>query len=69
MSKRAIKVTLNDKASDELKEIASELGLSETEVLRKGLLVMGLYAKLKHGEQRGALLLKEGDQTRELLLA
>lgn len=72
-SKRAVKVNLNEKASEELKEIATKLGLSETEVLRKGLTVMGLYANLKQNEkesgQHGALLLQEGDRTRELLLA
>ncbi|MBW4556825.1 MAG: hypothetical protein KME59_12930 [Trichormus sp. ATA11-4-KO1] len=73
MNKRAVKVSLNEKASEDLKEIARELGISETEVLRKGLAVMGLYAKLKENEKQGngtaAILLREGDITRELILA
>ncbi|MFB2772780.1 hypothetical protein ACE1AT_26435 [Pelatocladus sp. BLCC-F211] len=71
--KRSVKVSLNEKASEDLREIATELGISESEVLRKGLAVMGLYAKLKEKEKKSgestALLLKEGDTTRELILA
>lgn len=71
--KRAVKVSLSETASEDLKKVAQELGLSEAEVLRKGLTVMGLYAKLKDKEKKSgestAILLKEGDQTRELILA
>ncbi|UKO96447.1 hypothetical protein [Nostoc sp. UHCC 0870] len=73
MSKRAVKVSLNEKASEDLKTVAEELGISEAEVLRKGLIVMGLYAKLKDKERKSgestAILLREGNITRELLLA
>jgi hypothetical protein len=64
---RAIKVNLSDQASEDLKAVARDLGMTETEILRKGLLVMGLYAKLKK-ENRGALLLQDGETTRELLI-
>jgi hypothetical protein len=73
VSKRAVKVSLNEKASEDLKTVAEELGISEAEVLRKGLIVMGLYAKLKDKERKSgestAILLREGNITRELLLA
>ncbi len=73
MVKRAVKVTLNEKASEDLRKIAKDLGLSEAEILRKGLLFMELYAKLKEKEKQPggestAILLKEGDKTRELLI-
>lgn len=73
MKKRAVKVNLNEKASEDLKKVAKELGVTESEVLRKGLLVMELYAKLKEKEKEtgeiAGILLKEGDTTRELLIA
>lgn len=71
-SKRSVKVALNDKASDDLKKVSQELGISESEVLRKGLIFMGLVAKLKDKEKEtgeaSAILLKEGDKTRELII-
>ena len=42
---RAIKVSLNQKDSEFLKEIANELGISETELIRKGSKLMLLYQK------------------------
>ena len=70
---RSVKISLNEKASRDLEEVSEELGLPASEVLRKGLAVMGLYAKLKQHErvtgQRATLLLREGDETRELLIA
>lgn len=67
MATRALKVNLSEQASEDLKRVARELGLTETEVLRKGLLLMGLYTKLKK-DKKGSLLLREGDETRELLI-
>jgi predicted transcriptional regulator len=58
---------LDEKASQALKSIAKDLGISESEVLRKGLIVMGLYAKLKKEKNKG-LLLKDGENIRELIL-
>jgi len=57
MSSRSLKVNLSEQASKDLKEVARTLSLSEAEVLRKGLLIMGLYAKIR--EQDGALLIRD----------
>lgn len=68
-SKRSVKVNLNESASADLKAISEELGIPETEVLRKGLLLMRLYSELKKKENPGSFLLKDEDGTRELLIA
>lgn len=68
--KRTVKVNLNESASVELRAIAEELGIPETEVLRKGLLLMRLYTDLKRDKENpGSLLLKDEDGVRELVIA
>lgn len=66
---RSVKVNLNESASTDLKTISEDLGIPETEVLRKGLLLMRLYSDLKSKENPGSFLLKDEDGTRELLIA
>lgn len=70
---KSVKVNLNEKATSDLKVVADQLGIPETEVLRKGLALMELYATLKRREQqtgeRSGILLREGAETRELLIA
>jgi hypothetical protein len=65
---RSVKVNLNDKASEDLSRIANELGITETEVLRKGLAVMGVYSKV-HSRGDSALMVKQGDEVREIIIA
>ena len=62
---------MNEVAAEELRRVAEELGIPQAEVLRRGLSVMRMYSELKKGEegQRGALLIREKDETRELILA
>lgn len=64
-----LQFTLNP-AFDDLSEIAAALKLSNEQVLLKALEFMKLYsnlkAKEKQTEQKGAILLQEGDQIREL---
>lgn len=67
MAKRSIRITLNEQASENLRQIADELGISETEVMRRGLNVMSLYASIKK-DKSGALIIEQGDKQRELLL-
>lgn len=67
MSGRSVKVNLSEQASEDLKSVAKELGLSETDVIRKGLLIMGLYSKLRK-DREGSLILKKGNEQRELLI-
>lgn len=66
-SKRSFKFNLTEKGSEDLKKLANELGITETEVLRKGLTLMSLYAKLKK-DNRSGFFLKEGDDMQELLI-
>lgn len=70
---KSVKVNLNEKATTDLRTVSEQLGIPETEVLRKGLALMELYASLKRREQktgeRSGILLREGDETKELLLA
>lgn len=70
---KSVKVNLNEKATSDLKVVAEQLGIPETEVLRKGLALMELYAALKRKEletgERSGILLREGTETRELLIA
>lgn len=66
---KSVKLNLSAKAAADLETIAKELDVSKTEVLRKGLLVMGLYAEMKK-EKKGSLILKNDvDRTeRQLIL-
>ena len=70
---KSVKVNLNEKASSDLEAVADQLGIPATEVLRKGLAIMELYASLKKKEQqtgeRAGILLREGGETKELLIA
>jgi hypothetical protein len=66
---RPVKVNLSDRASDELKRIAQELDVSESEVLRKGLALMKVYADAHKMHSDPKLMLKEGNELRELIIA
>lgn len=69
MTTKSVKLNLNERAADDLDAIAQELGLTKTEVLRKGLLVMGLYAELKKGKKGALVLRNDEDHTeRQLVL-
>ena len=50
MATRQFRVNLSQKDSEYLKEIAKELDLTESEVIRKGLKLMALYAKTETEE-------------------
>lgn len=69
MKPKSVKLNLNEQAADDLDAIAQELGLTKTEVLRKGLLVMGLYAELKKSNKGALVLRNDEDKTeRQLVL-
>jgi len=64
-------VRLNESASAELSEISAELGISETEVLRKGLALMRLHANIAKTERQGekaGLYIQEGEDKLTKLL-
>lgn len=66
---RKFKVSLGVQDSKSLKDIADALGISESEVVRKGLQLMALYQKTKEDETgESALVLKEGEKNRELMI-
>ncbi|ACK67597.1 conserved hypothetical protein [Rippkaea orientalis PCC 8801] len=69
MSKaRSFKVNLNAQASEDLSETAKALGVTESEILRRGLAVMKYYAKSHQQNADSQLLLKEGNRERELIV-
>jgi hypothetical protein len=65
---RSFKVNLNSQASDELKKTAEILGISETEVLRRGLSIMRHYSEAREKDCHNHLILKEGEKERELIV-
>jgi hypothetical protein len=67
MATRQFRVNLSQKDSEYLKEIAKELDLTESEVIRKGLKLMALYAKTET-EEDTQLILQKGNEQRPLLI-
>jgi hypothetical protein len=67
MATRQFRVNLSQKDSEYLKEIAKELDLTESEVIRKGLKLMALYAKTET-EEDTQLILQKGNEQRQLLI-
>lgn len=65
---RSVSVNLNDKASDELRTVAYDLQVSESEVLRKGLAVMKVYSEAKKDDEKASLMLKVGDTVHVFIL-
>ena len=66
---RPVKVNLNDQASEELKKIAQELQIPESEVLRKGLAIMRYYSQAQKEDREASLMIRKGDVVRELIIA
>ncbi len=67
MNDRKFRVSLSESDSNYLKEVANKLGISESEVIRKGLKLMALYTKTS-AKNKGSLILREDDKERELML-
>ena len=67
MINRTTTYTVDTEDYDKIKEIAETLGITPQMVCVKALLLMGLHAELKI-QNKGCILLKEGDRTRELLI-
>jgi len=63
------KFDFGKKGGEEIAEIAKQLGITPAKVLKNGVLVMALYAKLKK-DNKTILVLKdlENNTERELLL-
>lgn len=66
---RKFKVSLGEQDSRHLKEIAAKLGVNESDVMRKGLQLMALYAKTKEDKTgESSLVLKEGNESKQLMI-
>lgn len=63
-----IKANLNKIAAQELREIAQELGISESEVLRRGLAIMRYYSQALKKDPKTSLMIRKGDTVSELIV-
>jgi hypothetical protein len=61
---RKFKLSLGSHDSYDLKRIAEELGLTESEVMRKGLQLMALYAQTR--QEKSQLVVKNDEKDQEL---
>ncbi|WP_013324808.1 hypothetical protein [Gloeothece verrucosa] len=66
MTKYVAKAELSSKLFEDVKKIATKLNMSESEVIRRGIAVMDLYAELKANKEK--LLIEKDGTTRELSL-
>jgi hypothetical protein len=66
---KQLRVNLSEQDLESLQEIAQQLNLKPSEVMKKGLQLMALYAKNKE-KSNGALILKtsEDDKGKELMI-
>jgi hypothetical protein len=62
MSIKQFQIEFNGKSSKHLEEISQQLNLSKTEIIRKGLKFMALYAKSQAEKDTRLILEKNGDQ-------
>ena len=60
-------INLCKKDSEHLEEIAKQLGLTESEVIRKGLKLMALYAKTQT-EKDVKLIIQRGDKQSQIVI-
>ena len=65
---RKVKANLNDVASDELRKIAKDLQVSESEVLRRALAVMRYYSEALQEDPKASLMLRKGNIVSELII-
>lgn len=68
MATKQFRVNLNEQDSNELKKIADELGISSSDVIRKGLRLMSVYAQTKPKESNTSLILKEGNKEKHIIV-
>lgn len=65
---KSIRVTLSPADASFISEVAEALGISETDVLRKGLKMMGVYKEAKEDNSRLMLENKDDKTIRELMV-
>lgn len=66
MPARKFRVNLSEKDSNYLRDIAKELNLTESDVIRKGLKLMALYSKAE--SEGNELLIKKGDKEQPVVI-
>ena len=69
MAAKSHNFTLGPDSSKELEKLAKKLNITEAEVLRKGMLVMGLYAQFQDDGRKIIVQDDENDTKTELRLA
>lgn len=65
---KALKISLSESDSLYLKETSQKLGITETELLKKGLKLMLLYAESKKGCNNTRLILEDDESRTELMV-
>lgn len=65
---KSVRVTLSPADATFISEVAQALGISETDVLRKGLKMMGLYKEAKEDNSRLMLENKQDKTIREIMV-
>lgn len=68
MNENKSKFELTEDASRKLKKIAKSLDIDETEVIRQGIELLGLFATLNE-ENGDAIFLKKGESATKLKVA
>jgi 3-methyladenine DNA glycosylase AlkD len=65
---KALKVSLSESDSEYLKQTSERLGITETEVLKKGLKLMLLYAESKKDCNNTHLILEDNESRTEITI-
>lgn len=62
-------VNISDLASKDLKQVSKLLGISESDVIQKGLAIMKIYAEeAKTDHNNTGLMLRKGNKVKELVI-
>ena len=65
---RKVKAKLDEIAAEELRRIAYDLQIPESEVLRKALAIMRYYSQALKEDPKASLMLRKGTTVNELII-
>ena len=68
MATKQFRVNLSEQDANHLKQIADDLGISSSEVIRKGLRLMSVYAQTNPIESKASLILKDGETEKHIIV-
>ena len=68
MATKQFRVNLSEQDANHLKKIADNLGISASEVIRKGLRLMSVYAQTNPIESNASLILKDGEKEKHIIV-